>query len=64
MRCRPRPLYRSLCSESLQVSKRLKLDVTTTMAMVTGTWPSLIRATIARTRFWYKVSGAPRAKDR
>jgi hypothetical protein len=48
MRCRPCSLYRSLCSESLQVSKRLKLDVTTSMAMVTGMWPPLIRATIAR----------------
>ena len=48
MRCRPRPLYRSLCSESLQVSKRLKLGVTTMMAMATGTWLSPVRATIAR----------------
>jgi hypothetical protein len=35
MRCRPRPLYCLLCSGSLQVSKRLKLGVMTTIAMAT-----------------------------
>lgn len=47
-KCRPRPLYRLLCSESLQASKRLKLEATTILAIATGTRLRLLRAAIAR----------------